>query len=123
MTGGRLRANVKLFFVDFCDEVFPKNWINCSVPVVFDFLGLEDEEKADVFQKYLYLLLPKQKSNDSSAFMLYLPRTMFIPLINNEWELFYPKLVSSIIDIQKAKRKSTPQPIIYFPKHRFRRRF
>ena len=118
-----IRKNVKLFSVDFCDEVFPKNWINCSVPVVFDFLGLEDEEKADVFQKYLYLLLPKQKSNDFSAFMLYLPRTMFIPLINNEWELFYPKLVSSIIDIQKAKKESIPQPVVYFPKRRFRRRF
>lgn len=118
-----IRKNVKLFSVDFCDEVFPKNWINCSVPVVFDFLGIEKEENADVFQRYLYLLLPKPKADDFSAFMLYLPRTMFIPLINNEWELFYHKLVSSIIDIQKAKKENAPQPIIYFPKRRFKRLF
>ena len=111
-----IRKNVKLFFVDFCDEVFPKNWINCSVPVVFDFLGLEDEEKANIFQKYLYFLLPrtKVKESETSAFLLYLPRKAFLPLINSDWELFYTELISSIIKIQKAKRQKPPQPVVYY---------
>lgn len=124
----KIRNNIKVFSIDFYDEVFPKNWINCSVPVVFDFLGLEKEEKADVFQKYLYFLLPrdKVKPDDFSAFLLYLPRKEFLPLINNEWELFYPKLLSRILEVQKTeeiRRKRQPQSIFYFPRRRFRRRF
>ncbi len=101
----KIRENIKLFSIDFYDEVFPKNWINCSVPIVFDFLGEEKEEQANVFQKYLYFLLPRNKvmPDEFSAYLLYIPRKDFIPLIKNEWELFYPKLLSSITEIQKAK--------------------
>lgn len=119
-----IRKNIKLFCVYFCDEVFPKNWTNCTVPVVFDFLGLEDEEKTDVFQRYLYFLLPrtKVKESDTSAFLLYLPRKNFLPLINSEWESFYAELISSIIKIQKAKRENAPQPVVYYGYRRRPRR-
>ncbi len=102
----KIRDTIKLFSIDFYDEVFPKNWLNSSVPIVFDFLGEENEEQANIFQKYLYFLLPrdKVKPDDFSAFLFYIPRKDFIPLIKNEWELFYPKLLSSITEIQKAKK-------------------
>ena len=114
----------KRFCVYFCDEVFPKNWTNCTVPVVFDFLGLEDEEKANVFQRYLYFLLPrtKVKESDTSTFLLYLPRKDFLPLINSDWESFYTELISSIIKIQKAKRENAPQPVVYYGYRRRLRR-
>lgn len=124
----KIRNNIKVFSIDFYDEVFPKNWINCSVPVVFDFLGLEEEEKAEIFQKYLYFLLPRDevKPDDFSAFLLYLPRKDFFSLINKDWEWFYPKLLSGILEIQKAKEirnKRQPQSIFYFPIRRFRKHF
>ena len=124
-----IRKNIILFCVYFCDEVFSKNWLHCSVPVVFDFLGLEKEENADVFQRYLYLLLPRAKVNpdDFSAFLLYLPRTLFPPLINDDWKMFYSELISGILKIQKAanvrKTISQPQPVFYFRRRRFKRRF
>lgn len=95
--------------MDFYDEVFPKNWLNCSVPVVFDFLGEETEEKATTFQKYLYFLLPRNKviPDEFSAFLFYLPRKYFTSFIKNmDWSDFYSKMVSSIIEIQKEKQKN-----------------
>ena len=126
-----ISPNVKLFSIDFYDEVLPKSWINSSVPVVLDFLGIEKEENADVFQKYLYFLLPRAKvqPNDFSMFLLYLPRKEFLPLINNDWALFYPQLLSSITKIQKTQKgNSSSQPIIYSYRYnpwryRIKRRF
>lgn len=102
----KIRQNLKVFSIDFYYEVFPKNWLECSVPVIFDFLGIENENNANLFQKYLYCLLPIKivQPDDWSAFLFYMPRKDFIPFIkNNEWQMFYPKLLSSIVEIQKAQ--------------------
>ncbi|MCX2679377.1 hypothetical protein OOZ15_05425 [Galbibacter sp. EGI 63066] len=47
------------FFVDFPDEVFPKNWIDSSVPVIFDFLGLS-ADTTDNIKNTLWCLLPQR---------------------------------------------------------------
>lgn len=102
-----IRNNIKVFDIHFYDEVFSKNWLHCSVPVVFDFLGEEKEEQANIFQKYLYFLLPRNKviPDEFSAFLLYMPRKDFVSFIKNDWTLFYPELLSSILKIQKAKKE------------------
>lgn len=48
------------YFVEFLDECFPANWLESSVPVVFDFLGMESLDNSMDLRNYLYLLLPKQ---------------------------------------------------------------
>ncbi len=94
------KQNWKLFSIEFYDEVFPKSWITCSVPVIFDFLGEVEEKGADVFQKFLYCLLPTtkiRKNEWNNAFLFYMPRKDFLPFIlNNEWENFYSNLLSNI---------------------------
>ena len=93
------KKNWKLFSINSYCEVFPKNWIASSVPVIFDFLGQEKEENSDKFRKYLYCLLPvnKIKRNERTAFLFFMPRKDFIPfIINNEWNNFYDKLQADI---------------------------
>jgi len=52
-----IRQNLKVFSIDFYDEVFSKNWIQCSVPVIFDFLGIENENNAYTFKKIFILFI------------------------------------------------------------------
>lgn len=93
----RIKKNIKIFSISSYDKISPKNWLNCSVTVVFDFLGEKKEEEANVFQKYLYFLLPrdKVKTDDFSAILLYTPRKYFIPLIKeNKWQEVYSRMLS-----------------------------
>ena len=100
----------KLYSVEFYDEVFPKTWLNSSVPVAFDFLGLEDEKTADKIQKFLYFLFPMSKINHDewSIFLLCIPRNDFIPFImEDKWNNFYLTLladIKSILDKAKEER-------------------
>ena len=110
----KIRKNIAIYSITFYDEVLPKNWLNSSVPVIFDFSGLEEESNATIFQKYLYCLLPIKTTSipkvdlqlDDKAFLFYFPRKDFIPFIlNNEWTSFYSKLLLDIgnkkIEIKK----------------------
>lgn len=47
------------FFVDFLDECFPKDWVESSVPVIFDFLGTPSStDTKDAMRNALWCLLP-----------------------------------------------------------------
>jgi len=63
------------FFVDFPDEVFPSAWIESSVPVIFDFLGLESIQDNDL-RNYLYCLLPGRQNR--KAILIIITRELFI---------------------------------------------
>jgi|SRR5690606_33416220 hypothetical protein len=49
-----------LYRVDFAEECFPKEWLESDVPVLFDFLGTEDQNTADKLKQNLYCLLPER---------------------------------------------------------------
>ena len=74
-----------VFFVDFPDEVFPKNWLNSSVPVIFDFCGLSALEQ-DEIKNTLWCLLPE---NDATrAVVVGLRKSDFIQITRNRAHLF-----------------------------------
>jgi len=101
----KFRGNFRLLAISSYDKVLPKNWLDCSVPVVFDFLG--ESEKATAFQKDLYFLLPRKevKPDENSAYLFCLPRKNFSSFVRlSDWIDFYPKLLSNIIDLQKANK-------------------
>lgn len=102
-----IKPKCTLYSVYFYDEVFPKNWINCSVPVIFDFLGFEDKNHADSFHKYLYCLLPEGiREKPSTMLLFYIPRQYFVSIVkNNEWHNFYSKLLSDISDILHDRKE------------------
>jgi competence protein CoiA len=47
-----------IFTVDCFEEVFTENWRNSSVPVVFDFKGLQNLDDKDDLRNNLYCLFP-----------------------------------------------------------------
>jgi len=49
-----------VFIVEFPEKVFPSNWLESSVRVFFDFLGLSTNE-GDEIKNSLWCLFPKQK--------------------------------------------------------------
>ncbi len=56
------RTNTPGYFIlDFPDECFPKSWLGSSVPVIFDFLGMEQLEGGTDLRKNLYCLLSENK--------------------------------------------------------------
>lgn len=87
-----------LFFVDFVDECFPSAWIDSSVPIVFDFKGLDTVNNIHDWRTHLYLLFPK--SNVRERIVAILPRQFF---------------VKSVIDDNFFKRQDEPQKHIAKP--------
>jgi len=80
--------NDNVFNVEFPDEVFPSNWLNSFVPVIFDFLGLSTDE-TDEIKNTLWCLVPKQE--DGKTYVVSIKRDVFVKVTNNSPTLFQPK--------------------------------
>lgn len=102
--------------VDFADDYFPRNWLKTSVPVVFDFLGLNDPASADYTRKTLYCLFPSH--DDFEAIFAKIPRKVFIKaVLNGEWServtAFMDEMEQEYIEKQKQRQRNMQQPIYY----------
>lgn len=99
------------FIVDFPDECFPSAWLERSVPVIFDFLGMESIEILNDLRNNLYCLLPKQNKRES--ILVVFSRKSFIGnTINGLWFKEQQKSQkqntgSSIHRITKGSRSSS----------------
>lgn len=49
-----------LFRVDCAEDCFSSEWLESTVPVIFDFLGMEDQNTADKLKQNLYCLFPER---------------------------------------------------------------
>lgn len=54
----RRTNNQGYFLVAFPNECFPPLWLESSVPVIFDFRGVDESQSEDVFRTTLWCLLP-----------------------------------------------------------------
>ena len=79
--------NDNVFIVEFPYEVFPANWLESSVPVIFDFLGLSTDE-TDNIKNTLWCLVPNQKDK---TFVVKIKREDFVKTTLNFPTLFQPK--------------------------------
>ncbi|MDY0142432.1 MAG: competence protein CoiA family protein [Bacteroidales bacterium] len=105
--------NNNVFIVEFPDEVFPKNWLDSSVPVIFDFLDLSTDS-SDEIRKTLWCIVPKQ---DGKTFVVKIQREDFIKVTLNYPSLFQPKPKPSPIQhkqkiILQPKRNMHREPLI-----------
>jgi hypothetical protein len=100
------------FFVDKIEEVLPENWLNSSVPVLFDFKGLNVLKDNTDLRQYLYCLFPMRMWGYSVIVVI--PRKEFIiTTINGDWikrsqnfiESFNQKLVQPIQDQVQIKKQ------------------
>jgi hypothetical protein len=53
------------FLVDSIEDCFPSNWIENSVPVIFDFKGIELTSDPNDLKNHLYCLFPKSRDRKS----------------------------------------------------------
>ena len=81
------RTNRKgVYFVDSPNEIFPVNWLESSVPVVFDFRGLAlPNEPQDVIKNILWCLSPKRVNNNVVVFGI--SREDFIKITHRQAQL------------------------------------
>jgi len=76
--------NDKIFHLMFADECFPTAWIASSVPVVFDFKGVQSTGELEDSRNLLYCLFPKK--NGKGPLVAELPRKAFIKsILLGEW--------------------------------------
>lgn len=72
----RRTNNQGYFLLTFPDECFPSMWLDSSVPVIFDFRGMDDVQPADVFRDTLWCLLPGRA--ECSAVVVGMSRKQFV---------------------------------------------
>lgn len=102
---GNFRSTEKegIFLVDFPDEVFPESWLNSSVPLIFDFKGLEVTGINDLRNR-LFCLLPIRKGR--YTIVVDISRKAFIDTtINGDWSLRVQKCIDDLIRPGQEQQK------------------
>jgi hypothetical protein len=64
------------FLLAFPDECFPTMWLDSSVPVIFDFRGVDESQSPDAFRDTLWCLLPERA--ERSAVVVGMSREEFV---------------------------------------------
>jgi competence protein CoiA len=82
----RQTHNLRIFYVEYLANCFPSNWIESSVPVIFDFRGTQVIADYKDPRNKLFCLLPKK--NGRYAVLVMLVRQSFIDItVNGQWPL------------------------------------
>lgn len=83
-----------VFYVDFPEEVFSKNWLSSSVPVIFDFSTPEQND----IKNTLWCLLPQK--DVTRAIVVGFKRNDLVQITHNRGQLF----------MESQKQKTQPRP-------------
>lgn len=93
--------NPKIFRVDLIDWCFPLDWLESSVPVIFDFLGDGSLDDSDGLRNNLYCLFPQIGSD---ARVAEISRKVFIDTTTNgQWTLRVQKFMNDWIEQKKIQ--------------------
>jgi competence protein CoiA len=85
----RTTALQGFFLTPFPEECFPANWLGSSVPVVFDFLGLESDHPSEATREAIWCLLPGRA--EGNAVVAALSRSSFVTAaFNNPYVFLNP---------------------------------
>lgn len=89
-----------IFQIDYPEEYFPSAWLDSSVPVIFDFRGLESINDRKDMRNPLYCLFPNRIGR--FAILAEIPRKTFInTTINGEWLLRVSNFMDKISQVNK----------------------
>lgn len=110
-----------VFLLNFPEEVFPPNWTSSTVPVIFDFKGIEPLVTPNDPRNSLYLLV---RNNNNEMIMAIYAREHFIDAVKEN------KLFGDDKEIKKnneppptaIKRNPPPSPYIFYKGRSVRRR-
>jgi competence protein CoiA len=101
--------NPKIFEVDLIDWCFPSEWLESSVPVIFDFRGDGLMDDSESLRNTLYCLFPQV---GKYARVAEISRKAFINTTSNgEWTLRVQKFINDFRKQDEIERKEEEQTI------------
>jgi competence protein CoiA len=83
------------FLHSFPDECFPAMWLDSSVPVIFDFRGIDENQPLDEFRDTLWCLLPGRA--ERSAVVVGMSREQFVEVAPSRPQLLPVQEIITII--------------------------
>ena len=83
------------FLLAFPDECFPAMWLDSSVPVIFDFRGVDENQPPDAFRDALWCLLPGRA--EGSAVVVGVSREQFVEMAPSRPQLLPVQEILTII--------------------------
>lgn len=98
------RVQQGIYFVNYPDEAFPKDWIDSSVPVFFDFKELNTENDSNDRRNKLYCLFP-MKYERYSILVVFLKESFIEATINGEWSSLYQEFMEHLIPEKKPQQR------------------
>ena len=87
------------FLLAFPDECFPAMWLDSSVPVIFDFRGVDQNQPPDAFRDALWCLLPERV--EGSAVVVGMSREEFVKVAQSRPQLL---AVQEILELFRELR-------------------
>lgn len=115
-------AEPALFFCHNPQSAIPKMWRNSNVPILFDFLGLEENIPQNDIRQFLFCVLPVIV--DNKAIIVRMTRSTFIYNVQNDAILNYlNNLIREIPELyRKLKNMQTQRLVQYQLRPRYTRR-
>ncbi len=93
-----------IFCIHSANKIFPKNWLNSPVPVIFDFMGTEHLTNNQDLRNYLYCLIPQKLNNES--IVIFCSREQFIQTCKDDnITAYFKNLTENIIKTQQLLQK------------------
>lgn len=89
--------DTKLFGIEFADECFPKNWLDSSVPVIFDFIGTGTGETERNNRMFLCCIFPIQLGH-LTVFVEISRKALIRSIIDGEWQTRYTNILNELIE-------------------------
>lgn len=106
--------NPKIYRVEFLDWWLPTDWLESSVPVIFDFLGDGSMEDPEGLRKILYCLFPQFGDH---ARVAEISREAFIKAtISGDWSDRVQKFIDDFREQVKNERKEPQQSMSHTSK-------
>ncbi len=90
------------FLIASPGRCFPATWLDSSVPVIFDFRGLEESQPADQYRNGLWCLLPRRAAG--SAWVIGMSREQFVQVAHSHSQLpVVQEMLALMADIRAAE--------------------
>jgi competence protein CoiA len=89
----RRTNNEGFFLLSFPDECFPAMWLDSSVPVIFDFRGVDESLSPDAYRDALWCLLPGRA--EGMAVVAGISREQFVEVAASRSQLIDREIVTA----------------------------
>ena len=93
--GLRRTNNQGYFLLAFPEECFPTMWLDSSVPVIFDFRGVDKSEPSDLYRDTLWCLLPGRVKG--SAVVVGMSREQFVQVAPSRPQLLPVQEIITVV--------------------------